>query len=69
MSDEEVIEYEEDLSGEIANLSAAFSNLMEIDSSLLSKGRQAKLARMKRQIFDAVAYYCDYLPEIEKEED
>lgn len=62
--EEEVETYEEDLAADIANLTSAFNNLSEIDGELLSQKRKAKLAKMKRQIFDTLSYYCDCLPEV-----
>ena len=56
------------LTSDIANLSGALSSLGEVDSGLLNKTRQSKLAKMKRQIFAALEYYCDCLPEIDDEE-
>lgn len=56
--------FDNDLCGDIANLSAALTSLSEIDIGLLAKGRQAKLARMKRQIFDSLTNYCDCLPSL-----
>ena len=64
---QEILESEDDLPAHISNLSMALGSLQEVDGGLLSKKRQAKLARMKRQIFDALAYYCDCLPEIIEE--
>lgn len=64
MSDEETEDI--DLSGEIHALSASLCNLMELDPLLLNKTRQGKLSRMKRQIFDALTYYCDCLPQLEE---
>ena len=65
---EEIEEVEEDsLCTDIANLAAALSSLSEIDSGLLNKGRQAKLARMKRLIFDTLVHYTDCLPDEEEE--
>ena len=67
-------EFEEDfnepeLTGNIANLSAAFTSLGEVDPGLLGKARQQKLARMKRIIFDTLAYYVDCLPQVTEEEE
>jgi len=62
-------QFEDEVSDHILNLSGAFNSLMEVDSGLLSKVRQGKLAKMKRQIFDALVYYCDCLPEPEKKEE
>ena len=64
----EIAESEVELTSNISNLASAFSCLMEVDGALLSKQRQSKLARMKRQIFDALDYYCSCLPEIEKDD-
>jgi len=60
---EESLEWDESLCGVINNLSSSLNSLMELDSQLLSKGRQAKLARMKRQIFDGLCFYSDLLPD------
>lgn len=60
---EDTLDREETVTTCISNLAQAFSYLCEIDSQLLSKGRQAKLARMKRKIFDAIDIYCDYMPQ------
>lgn len=69
-SGEEEIPFEdEDLPANIANLAAALSSLTEIDGGMMAKNRQAKLARMKRLVFDALVYYTDCLPQLEKEED
>jgi hypothetical protein len=54
---------EEDITGNIYNLSAALSNLEEFDPGLMPKSKQAKLARMKRRIFNALLSYCDCLPQ------
>jgi len=59
-------EFEDEVSDHILNLTNAFNSLMEVDSQLLSKQRQSKLAKMKRQIFNALVYYCDCLPEPEE---
>lgn len=67
MTEEEEID-EESLCSDVANLSGALSNLMEIDGGFLSKKRQATLARMKRQIFDSLSYYCECLPQLEDED-
>lgn len=68
---EDVIEedpaFEESLCGNIANLSASLSSLSEIDGGMMSKAKQAKLARMKRLVFDALAFYCDCLPQVMEE--
>lgn len=55
-------DWEYDHTSDVANLSAAFGSLMELDSQLLSKVGQAKLAKMKRQVFNALVFYCDLLP-------
>lgn len=60
---------ESDLTSDIANLAAAFSNLGDIDPGLMNKSRQGKLAKMKRQVFDALCWYCDCLPSPEKEDE
>jgi len=66
MADEkdDIEDDDSDICSDIANLSSSLGNLSEIDASLLSKGRQAMLAKIKRQIFDALVYYCECLPEI-----
>jgi hypothetical protein len=61
---EDFFEEPDDLCSQVANLSASLSNLSEIDPQILSKVRQGKLARMKRQIFDALVYYCECLPQL-----
>lgn len=67
---EEQQEYEEeDASSEVANLSGALSNLMELDFGVLSKKRKARLARMKRQIFDSLVYYCECLPQLQEDDE
>lgn len=67
--EEEAEPYEDDLTGDIANLTNALNNLSEIDGELLSQKRKAKLAKMKRQIFDTLSYYVSCLPEVTEEED
>jgi len=62
-------QFEDEVSDHILSLTSAFNSLMEVDGKLLSKGRQSKLAKMKRQIFDALVYYCDCLPEPEKKDE
>jgi len=75
MSDDLILEtgeepiIEEDIPGHIANLSMALGSLQEVDGSLLSKKRHAKLARMKRLIFDSLAFYCECLPQEEETDD
>lgn len=66
---EEDPDFEEALTGNIANLSAALSSISEIDGGMMSKAKQAKLARMKRLVFDALAFYCDCLPQVMEDED
>lgn len=56
------MEEEYDYTGEVANLTASLSSLSEVDSALLSKTGQNKLARIKRQIFSALVFYCEKLP-------
>lgn len=68
-TEEEYQIIEESVCANILNLTSAFSNLGELDPMLLSKQRQAKLAKMKRQIFDALAFYCACLPEEEEEKE
>ena len=54
----------EDVCSNIANLSSALSSLDELSTETLSDGRKKKLARAKRQIFDAMVYYAECLPEL-----
>lgn len=68
MTEEEEIQDDDTICSDVANLSGALSNLMEIDTGFLSKKRQATLARMKRQIFDSLSYYCECLPQLEDED-
>lgn len=62
-SAEDELDLDEAVCGNIANLSAAISNLEEIDPALLSQNSQKDLKRMKQQIFKALKYYCTCLPE------
>lgn len=66
----EEIDYSEDefTISAINNLAGALLSLQEVETDLLSTKRKAKLARMKRQIFDTLSFYCDCLPEIIEDE-
>jgi hypothetical protein len=70
MADEkdDIEDDDSDICSDIANLSSSLGNLSEIDASLLSKGRQAMLAKIKRQIFDSLVYYCECLPQLDGNE-
>ena len=59
---EEVV-VDEGLTTDIYNLSGALSSLNEIETDLLSAFRKKKLSKMKRLIFDLLAFYVDCLPE------
>lgn len=67
--DEEIEELAEDITGNVANLSAALSSLSEVDSALLSKTGQQKLSKVKRQIFAALVFYSDQLPKEKQDEE
>lgn len=59
-------EFEEDIYGNIANLSTAYSTLAELDGGLMDKIQQKKLKKMREQVFNALVYFCDCLPEPEE---
>lgn len=61
---EEVME--EDVCSSVANLSAALSNLEDIDKGLMNTTDQKMFKRMKRQIFMALYYYCECLPQADE---
>lgn len=69
MSDENEIEdLDEAVCGNVANLSAAFSNLLEVDSEIMDTIDKKMFKRMKRKIFKALYYYCECLPETKADE-
>jgi hypothetical protein len=55
---------DESVCGNVANLSAALSNLSEIDPMIMSEREQEDFRRMKARIFKALKIYCDCLPEL-----
>lgn len=70
MSEENEIEdMEESVCGNVANLSAAFSNLLEVDIEIMAELDKKMFKRMKRKIFKALYYYCECLPENENTKD
>ena len=63
------IQYEDQLCSDIANLTAALTNLEEIDTGLMNKTKAQKVVRMKRRIFDLLYYYCECLPQLTEDEE
>lgn len=57
-----------ELTGDLYNLACTYSYLSEIDSQMLGKREQARLAKMKSLLFDAISYYCDELPDLRSDE-
>ena len=66
--EQDLNEFEEAISGNVANLSSALSNLTEIDPEIMSIDDKKMFRRMKRKIFKALYYYCECLPEIKENE-
>ena len=62
--EQEINDLEAEICGNVANLSSAYSNLMEIDDQIMSVDNKKMFGRMKRKIFKALYYYCECLPEV-----
>lgn len=58
-TDEEVVQA-------ISFLTDAFDRMCSMDTETLSKVGIGRLRRMKRQIFNAMMFYCEQLPEPDK---
>lgn len=59
----ELDDWDETVCGNVANLSAALSNLSEIDEKLMDRTDLRKFNRIRNRIFNALVIYCDCLPE------
>lgn len=57
----EEVEYYEDITAEIYNLSAAYSTLLEIDTMMYDDEDQERLKRMKESLFKALERRCEAL--------
>lgn len=57
---------DEEVAAAVSYLADAFDKILGVDKTLLSKVGQARLARMKRKIFNGMMYYCELLPEPDK---
>lgn len=66
--EQDLNDFEEAISSNVANLSSALSNLSEIDPEIMSTDDKKMFRRMKRKIFKALYYYCECLPEIKENE-
>ena len=64
---QELDDWDESVCGNVANLSAALSNLSEIDPMIMSEREQRDLRRIKSRIFKALKIYCECLPELPNE--
>ena len=64
---EELNDWDESVCGNVANLSAALSNLSDIDTGLMNNQEQKEFKRMRSRIFKALKIYCECLPELPNE--